>query len=650
MNTIVNNNAYSETHDVSKWNNVSDIINSTNKKPTIINPKSKFVVITYWWGRGNKNMNTRKPCYEPNAPIEKEPITYNHMIDNWENACKKANCNFLAVEYPQFAVPGGYQLAINAKPLFIKKAIELCEGRAVVYIDGDMPVRKYPHIFDMDNYDFMARHWNIDPRSSSKHLDGDICIDSTIFETSGGIMYFNCTLGAYKLLDNWIYHTFYKLNIGKADDRILSLIMGNKKYTYNLRIFLLPMEYLWLTDIYNKYMTNAKDTIIFEHPECLTPEEMAEEQGAANNREPKFYGKVVTDYIECSKFGGYFWEYIFFENEKQLSTFRPYLSYLKSITINDAYEDRDSEDIEKPPYYFVEFKDQYGTYKFDDETYQSIAEKNKKLSERIMYILKSKNMFPHKTVYVIHKENTAATVGGRKSKKGGTGNIDNIYIDIVTDIDSNKIVHTNNVNCTIIALLKLGYEAIFLPSLASTMYVDLIMAEKFKNFDLELIFANVHGYVIDSIQFVENTPIYFRNGRILMHMLHLIKPNTDFIKTFARIFKSAHYFLYCIRVGLYNNKLAQKQTAKLPLGMTYLSIDTAASLPKIRKSRSSKKSKDRHDSKDSKDSKDRHDSKDSQGSSEGKDDVQVLKRMFKRLTIAKRRGEHQKNFERLNRN
>jgi hypothetical protein len=640
MNTIVNNNAYSETHDVGKWNNVADIINSTSKKPTIINPQSKFVIITYWWGRGNKNMNTRKPCYIPNAPTEREPITYDQMIINWENACRKANCNFLAIEYPQFAVPGGYQLAINAKPLFIKKAIELCEGRGVVYIDGDMPVRKYPYIFDMEDYDFMVRHWNIDPRSSAKHLDGDICIDSTIFETSGGIMYFNNTLGSYKLLDNWIYHTFYKLNIGKADDRILSLIMGNKKYTYNLRIFLLPIEYLWLSDIYNKYMKNVGHTIVIEHPECLTPEEMAEKQGAANNREPKFYGKIVTDYIECSKFGGYFWEYIFFENEKQLSTYKPYLNYMKSITINDAYEDRDSDDIEKPPYYFVDYKDQYGTYKFDDETYQSIAEKNKKLSDKILTILRSKtsDMFPSKTLYVTHKEYQSVTLSGKKSKRdGGAGGTDNIYIDIVTDIDSNKIVHTNHVNCTIIALLKLGYEVIFLPSLVSTMYVDLIMAEKFKNYDLEMIFANVHGYIIDSIQFVDNTPIYFRNARVLMHMLHLIKPNTDFMKTFSRIFKSSHHFMYCIRVGLYNYKLVQRRTAKLPLGMTYLSIDTAASLPKSKPSKS-KQSKDKKTDKfelSSSDEEDIH------------DDTKMLKRMFKRLTIARRRGEHQKRSERL---
>lgn len=649
MSTVVrNNNEYKETHDVDKWNKLADIINKTTKKPTIVNAKSKFVIITYWWGRGNKNKNTRKPCYDPDAPIEKEAITYEEMIKNWENACMRANCNFLAVEYPEFAVPGGYQLAINAKPLFIKKAIELCEGRGVVYIDGDMPVRKYPHVFDMENYDFMARHWNIDPRSS-KHYKNSVCIDSTIFETSGGIMYFNSTFGSYRLLDNWIFHTFYKINMGKADDRILSLIMGNKLYTYQLRIFLLPVEYLWLSDLYDAYLKNAKNNIIIEHPECLTTEELAQEQGAANNREPKFYTKVVTDYIECSKFGGFFWEHIFFENEKQLATFKPYLSYLKSITIDDAYEARDSDDIEKPPYYFVEYNDKYGTFKFDGETFQSIADGNKKLTEMIYKVLmpmhKAGNISFKKIVYVMHKDGKQA---------------DDIYIDSIIDIDSNKIIYTNHVNCTIIALLKLGYEVIFLPSLTSTMYVNLINSELYKNSDLELIFANTHGYIIDAIKFVDNTPIYLKNGRILMHMLHLIKDNSKFLETFSRVFKSSHHFLYCIRVGLYNYKPVQRKTAKMESGITYLSLEVSKSNSKG--SKNSKSSKSSKGSKNSKGSKSSKSSKSSKGSKNSKsneksdimsdqiDDIDksaLFKTIFKRLSIARRRGEHQKKKEQI---
>jgi hypothetical protein len=42
--------------------NLKTIISNTNNSPTITNNDSNFVVITYWWGRGNLNNNTARPC------------------------------------------------------------------------------------------------------------------------------------------------------------------------------------------------------------------------------------------------------------------------------------------------------------------------------------------------------------------------------------------------------------------------------------------------------------------------------------------------------------------------------------------------------------------------------------------------------------
>ena len=38
------------------------LVAKQKKKPTIVNPDSKFVVVTYWWGRGNDNQNIARPC------------------------------------------------------------------------------------------------------------------------------------------------------------------------------------------------------------------------------------------------------------------------------------------------------------------------------------------------------------------------------------------------------------------------------------------------------------------------------------------------------------------------------------------------------------------------------------------------------------
>ena len=65
--------------------------------PTIVNKDSNFVVITYWWGRGNLNKNTQRPCPEDlkeGEPLTVPPIKYEDMIDEWEKACRKYKCNF----------------------------------------------------------------------------------------------------------------------------------------------------------------------------------------------------------------------------------------------------------------------------------------------------------------------------------------------------------------------------------------------------------------------------------------------------------------------------------------------------------------------------------------------------------------------------
>ena len=94
----------------------------------------------------------------------KPPIKFEKMIENWEEQCRRNGCNYLAVEYNEFVSPQNYQLAINAKPKFIRKVLELCEGKNVLYIDGDMTIRQYPGIFDMQNIDFMAACWYIGPK------------------------------------------------------------------------------------------------------------------------------------------------------------------------------------------------------------------------------------------------------------------------------------------------------------------------------------------------------------------------------------------------------------------------------------------------------------------------------------------------------
>lgn len=381
----------------------------------IINPESKFVVATYWWGRANMNRNLQFPCPEdvmdiakqealgklnqiepfpklmtamaakikrvsqsrPLTPSEKHilmglqtnwnewkakvlsseegkrivaesyakvqaekqaepgsrpPRGFPDMIREWEEKCRAANVNFVSLntEFER----SDYQNAINGKPLFIKKILDAVAPRGVLYIDGDMWINKYPHIFDLDNVDFMARNWNIDPRSKAKSLEKPT-YDPYTFETSGGTMYFGNTAASRRLLDKWFEESTKPELAGKADDRILSQVFTTQSLVIDTNTIGLPIEYLWLTDFYKTFLKSTSDPAsiedaIIEHPYCLTGEERAAEQGASVNRNPDNYEEEISDNINYKRSPELFYEYIFFDGNQTIrDEYSRYLTYMK---------------------------------------------------------------------------------------------------------------------------------------------------------------------------------------------------------------------------------------------------------------------------------------------------------------------------------
>lgn len=307
-------------------------------KPTIVNSKSKFVVVTYWWGRGVQNKNTQRPCPEdvvPGQELTKPPITYDKMIENWEEACRKNDCNYLAEEYPEFAVKGGYQHAINFKPYFIDLALQACYPRSVLYIDGDMKIKVYPSICDIEDIDYMARGWNTDSRPALRRKNFIPCFDPYVFETSGGTMFFGNTQNGRALLKYWQNET--KKYPGKADDRILSLAFARYSLLTALTTIQLPIEYLWLDMDYDTYLKERRDykrgEVTITHPECLTGEDRAAEEGASTDRYPPGYSKYTDDFLMCD--WDEIYEYIHFPNKSMIGPFRPYFDWLETTGIID---------------------------------------------------------------------------------------------------------------------------------------------------------------------------------------------------------------------------------------------------------------------------------------------------------------------------
>ena len=340
------------------------------------------------------------------------PIKFEEMIQLWENKCTELKCNFLSVEYPEFAKPGGYQMAINAKPLFIKKTLELCSdhGLNVLYIDGDMYIRKYPIIFDLKDVDFMARGWWIDPRSSYKMTES-ILIDPYTFETSGGTMFFSQSNESKILLQKWIEESAKPYQKGKADDRILSLVFNTYKFLLNMKIIQLPIEYLWLTLDYDERMMDniydydsfrMKSSIFIEHPECLTTEDTASGAGASSDRTPKFYNFLEN----IEPISEELHESIMFPNKEMTSAFRDYFEYMSNTTyINDGNpelihkgfvdpvlddlnldaDERSTENNEYP-FYIIPFDDGMGIRKYPHDeslTIEEISKINLKRSQEM---------------------------------------------------------------------------------------------------------------------------------------------------------------------------------------------------------------------------------------------------------------------------
>jgi hypothetical protein len=335
------------------------------------------------------------------------PIHFEDMITKWENECRLNNCNFLAIEYPEFAQSGGYQLAINAKPLFIKKALELCKGRSVLYIDGDMFIKKYPAIFDITEVDFIARGWWVDPRSSYK-MDESIIYDPYTFETSGGTMFFSQSVQSKLLIEKWIEEASKQHQRGKADDRVLSLVFNTYKFLLNMKIIQLPVEYLWLTLQYDERMmemvydydlVKMRNSIFIEHPECLTTEDTASGAGASSDRTPKFYN-FLDNLVPASE---EMHEYLMFPTKEMSDAFKEYFEYMNSITYIDdgnimlyerGYVKPDDPDSNESPLYITNYEDKLGNHTYSGDssyTINQLSDENYKLA-RSMNVVSMKNV------------------------------------------------------------------------------------------------------------------------------------------------------------------------------------------------------------------------------------------------------------------
>ena len=283
----------------------------------MLNPDSKFVICSYYWGRGNVNKNSIKK------------LTYDAQIDRLISDCRRLKLNYCFTEYPIFVETRQYQLAIGLKGVFIAKCIEKF-GKTIVYIDSDLQIVKYPALFDIDA-DCFFLNWN------EYQLN---CYNPYQVELPGGIMAFGNTFGAKALLK--ILNTYMLKHIHLVEDKSFSQIISRNFMNSYLRCVWIPATYLYMysTHQYDEtkgaytYIASLKEDvkengdykekdIVFIHEDMETAE-LGDvfKQRISKNRWPKSFYKQMGAKLRCEQVK--FLNFTNFNmNQSQLKHFQP---------------------------------------------------------------------------------------------------------------------------------------------------------------------------------------------------------------------------------------------------------------------------------------------------------------------------------------
>ena len=240
-----------------------------------------FVVVTYWWG-GGVCSNSRKNYMTNN--MNTRPMRYADMVARLSRQAKRFGLPFDA----EHVESSNYQKSISYKAAFIEKMLKKWK-RPVLYLDCDMQIHKDPIMFKDNVYDFMAFNWNADPRVS---VYSPVLFDWNTMETSGGMMYFDCTRAAFKLIHAW--KQLLVLNPHKADDRLLSMAFKRTDAVSYLRYYWVPMEYFYIP----QYYTLPRRNVVISHSYSLTDEDKAKKMAGTTNRVPSDYHRTVSKHAK----------------------------------------------------------------------------------------------------------------------------------------------------------------------------------------------------------------------------------------------------------------------------------------------------------------------------------------------------------------
>jgi hypothetical protein len=214
----------------------------------ILNPKSTFMICSYWWGLGRVNKNSTKG------------LTYDKQVERLIEQCRKSKVNYYFVRYPVFEQKGMYQTALGLKGEFIMKCLDELPKYKVIYIDTDLQILRYPHLFDIDA-DCYFLNWN--------EYDTE-CYNPYQVELPGGILGFANTYNSKALLS--ILNKYMIKNLHLAEDKSFSGIISRHFMNTYLRCVWLPYNYMYMFSKHKYDPSIGKYTHIANYKEELKGE------------------------------------------------------------------------------------------------------------------------------------------------------------------------------------------------------------------------------------------------------------------------------------------------------------------------------------------------------------------------------------------
>lgn len=257
----------------------------------ILNKNSNFIIVSYYWGKDNVN----------NGSVHQ--LTYGQQVERLISNCKKLKINYYFVRLPNLKKEN-YQDALGLKPYFIKKCLDKFKQFNCIFMDTDLQILKYPHLFEMDA-DCWFINWN----------EGEYaCYNPFQLELPGGIIGIGNTFNGRTLLDVLI--KYYKPRY--AEDKSFSGIFTRNFLNVYTRCVWLPETYLYMFDSHTyvpkkgythvaSYQEELKNSEIYKKSDLVIVHEDFEtgvlddiyKKRVGRNRYPPTLDKQLGEKLRC---------------------------------------------------------------------------------------------------------------------------------------------------------------------------------------------------------------------------------------------------------------------------------------------------------------------------------------------------------------